>query len=106
MDHGQKIRLLARTLIGKHGRAACKVAQRRAARALESGDFKSATAWSEAADAIQSMGAAPVGKMSPEPALSELVRDPLTQAVSEADGVDPEGLDRILSEASGKLGRG
>jgi hypothetical protein len=105
MDRDQKIRLLARMLIGKHGRNACKVAQQRAATALHGGDFKSAAVWSEAADAVQSMGAEPIGKMSPEPALTDLMGDPVTQAVMEADGVERDELDAILDPATNKLTR-
>lgn len=40
-----------------------------------------------------------------EPTLRELMSDPLIQAVMEADGVDPDGLEADLSETARALRR-
>ena len=40
-----------------------------------------------------------------EPSLRELLSDPVIQAVMEADGVDPDGLDADLSETARALRR-
>jgi hypothetical protein len=105
VTHGAKIRTLARTLIGKHGRGARDVAHKRAEERLGAHDYKVAAVWSEVADAVITMGVKPRGPVSREPPLADVVDDGLTKAVMDADRVDRKELEGVLGKATRKMRR-
>jgi hypothetical protein len=104
MEQDAKIRALARSLIGKHGREACNVAHKRAAEQLRQRRYDEAALWAATAHAVTHLGAPPKRAVSPEPPLTDLLRDPVTHAVMKRDGIATEEITTVIKRVKGKLG--
>jgi hypothetical protein len=105
MDRDAKIWKLARILVGKHGAGATGAACSRARDSLEHEDYEGAALWSETAAVTRKMtqDGARRRPANPEPALDDLLNDPVTHAVMDGDRVGRDELDQVLGDAKQKL---
>ena len=106
-DRDPKVWKLARILVGKHGLGATSIAHARAQKCLDHQDYDCAALWSVTAKIARKMSSngALRRPVNPEPPLSELLNDPVTQTVMTGDGIDRSELGRVIGEAKQKLAK-
>src|SRR5690349_18328216 len=99
-DRDPKVWKLARILTGKHGTAATQVAHGRAQECLDHRDYDCAALWAATAKITHRMSlhGARRRPANPEPALGELLDDPVTRTVMTGDGVDRSELMQVIGE--------
>jgi hypothetical protein len=109
MGHNQAIREVAALLVEKHGAAAIDVARAKARGSLANGDPAGVATWTAVVAlvvaAVEERAAVPADRPPREPPLSDLLDDPVTEAVMKGDGVEREELDAVIDEAKERLDR-
>ena len=106
MDQQRKMEQLAQILLDKHGNAAREVVRRRVRVALDSGDYRTARIWVDAAETVDGMtpAVAPPRSANPDAPLADILDGEVTKAVMAADDIDRPALEAMLREAAKKHG--
>jgi hypothetical protein len=109
MDHDAKLWRLARVLIARHGNAAPAIAHERAQDRLDKRDYRVASMWARVADVVRRMsttGARRIGiRPGAEPSLPDILDGQVTRAMMDADNVEREHIEAVMTEAKQKRER-
>ena len=104
MTDADKTRAVAALLVEKHGRDAVAVVFARATDCAAVGDHEGARTWSEVAEKVSALlKAGTTATAGQEPPFGDALDGSVTNAVMDADGVQREALNSVISGTKKEL---